>query len=675
MRISNPRRFNGDILASRKEILQWLGLGFANQSAQLGVSGQLSASIIPELSGLSYVTGQTLADKFAAFEGTISEGIQPKLDIFSQVLTGFTPGNTVSGEFEAVRELIADIKAEAINVDAGSGIIITSEGVDNVISVKVADTDKVLTADETGLFAEITLSGVTPDSASYASAYQLVGKNGQVLGETINIPKDQFLKGVEYIPSATALDFTFYLADGTEKLTRVEIGDLVDTYTAGAGITLAGNEFSLVKDSNADSKFLQIGTDTIGLSGITEAINTVSGIIDGDWRAALAAETSARIENDNFLSGAIDAVDDRVDVISGLLSGAQGAADTLILAGGEGKFVDSEYVISNDETIVSSSIISSALWTVEATTDYVSGQISATLQVVDDLAKNIKKFYVDETPVSGEALVFNTAENSTTLYVGGDEYVISTPLAADFDDVVSEADEAETAASVFAVKEYVSGYVSDYVTEAIANKPDTAVEGADGLVTKLTYTTDADYDLTVFRGAELSGAADTDVLTAGAVKTVVDAFNDSIDTINAGIEEINSKAIQLIEESVTLVKSGDVYTAPVTGRVLNIFDADEEEVFINKVYTKASGITTLSVGADEVETEGDITLTVIVAKTLAVREIIRLILLSVMNLRMKIIRHYFLMNFLRDLRFIDLILLKATELHIPETHPMIFAPI
>lgn len=629
MRISNPRRFNGDILASRKELLQWLGLDFAVPSAQLGVSGKLSASIIPELSELSYVTGQTLAGKFNSIEQNISNSIQPSLDAISGIVTGlikkhdddlaaeatarvagdtfisgtllsgFSANHTVSGEFEAVRQLITDIKAEAINVGAGSGIVITSEGVDNIISVKVADSDKVLTADETGLFASITLSGVTPDTGTYAAAYKLVGKNGQVLGETINIPKDQFLKGVEYIPSATALDFTFYLADGTEKLTRVEIGDLVDTYTAGAGIKLADNEFSLVKDTNADSKFLQIGEDTIGLSGITDAI-----------AAAVKTETDGRVE--------------AVNVISGLLSGAQGAANTLILAGGEGKFVDSEYVISNDETIVSSSIISSALWTVEATTDYVSGQISATLQVVDDLAKNIKKFYVDETPVSGEALVFNTAENSTTLYVGGEEYVISIPLAADFDDVVSEADEAETAASVFAVKEYVSGYV----TEAIANKPDTAVEGADGLVTKLTYTTDADYDLTVFRGAELSGAADTDVLTAGAVKTVVDTFNDSIDTINAGIEEINSKAVQLIETSVELEKNGDVYTATVPGRVLNIFDAADEEVFVGKKYDKDNKQTIISVAAEDLElTEGEkLTLTVIVAKTLAVREIIRLIL-------------------------------------------------
>ena len=47
MRISNPRRFNGDILASRKELLQWLGLNFANTAAQTGVSGTLSANIIP----------------------------------------------------------------------------------------------------------------------------------------------------------------------------------------------------------------------------------------------------------------------------------------------------------------------------------------------------------------------------------------------------------------------------------------------------------------------------------------------------------------------------------------------------------------------------------------------------------------------------------------------------
>lgn len=613
MRISNPRRFNGDILASRKELLQWLGLNFATPSAQLGVSGKLSASIIPDLSGLIYGSDQTLSDKFTAIEQNIADTIQPSLDTISgavtglvndvaaeaaariagdtfisgTLLSGFSAEKTVSGEFDAVRKLIGDVQGEAAKISAGDAIEFAGlSGGFTEINVKVAASDKVLTADETGLFADITLSGVTPVSGIYASAYQLVGKNGEVLGETINIPKDQFLKNVEYVPSETALDFTFYLADGTEKLTRVNVSGLVDTYTAGAGIKLANNEFSLGKDGNTDSKFLQIGNDTIGLSGITDAIT-----------AAVKTETDGRVE--------------AVNAISGLLSGAQGTADTLVLAGGEGKFVDSEYVISNDETVVGET----TLWTSEATTDYVSGQISATLQVVDDLTKSITKFYVDPVTLpSGEALVHSTTDNSTTLYVGGQEYVISTPLATDFADVLEGTEESETAATVLAVKEYVSGQIAD--------KPDTAVEGADGLVTKLTYTTDADYDLTVFRGAELSGAADTDVLTAGAVKTAVTTINSDIEAIKTTV----SKAVELVEQTVTLTKGTDAYSATVTGRVLNIFDETENEVFINKVYDKDTGITTLSVGSDEVEAEGDITLTVIVAKTLAVREIIRLIL-------------------------------------------------
>ena len=55
----------------------------------------------------------------------------------------------------------------------------------------------------------------------------------------ISIPKDRFLKEVVYDADTTSLVFTFVAEDG-DSVVRVNIGDLVDVYTAGNGLHLEG---------------------------------------------------------------------------------------------------------------------------------------------------------------------------------------------------------------------------------------------------------------------------------------------------------------------------------------------------------------------------------------------------------------------------------------------------
>ena len=74
----------------------------------------------------------------------------------------------------------------------------------------------------------------------------------------INIPKDQFLKKVDYDSNTKELIFVFETSEG-DKETKVNIGDLIDTYIAGNGIELTDNVFSIkVKDGD---KFLGVASD------------------------------------------------------------------------------------------------------------------------------------------------------------------------------------------------------------------------------------------------------------------------------------------------------------------------------------------------------------------------------------------------------------------------------
>ncbi len=99
----------------------------------------------------------------------------------------------------------------------------------------------------------------------------------------INIPEDQFLSHVDYNPQTKEITFTF--ADGT-VLSPIYIGDLIDTYTAGNGIEISGNQVSAKVDSQSEP-FLSVTTGGLKLSGIQAAI-------DKRYQAGLGLKRSAQ---------------------------------------------------------------------------------------------------------------------------------------------------------------------------------------------------------------------------------------------------------------------------------------------------------------------------------------------------------------------------------------------
>lgn len=76
---------------------------------------------------------------------------------------------------------------------------------------------------------------------------------------TFTVPVDKFIKSVSYDETTRKLVFVFYKADETEETVYVDISDLVDTYTAGNGLQVSNNEFS-VKVKSGES-VLKVGAD------------------------------------------------------------------------------------------------------------------------------------------------------------------------------------------------------------------------------------------------------------------------------------------------------------------------------------------------------------------------------------------------------------------------------
>lgn len=127
----------------------------------------------------------------------------------------------------------------------------------------------------------------------------------------ISIPKDRFLKEVVYDADTTSLVFTFVAEDG-DSVVRVNIGDLVDVYTAGDGLQLAAsNKFNVVIDSTSDS-YLTVGPNGVKLIGVAAAINSVRSEFEesSQWLTeSIKAETARATEVENSLVGQIYALD------------------------------------------------------------------------------------------------------------------------------------------------------------------------------------------------------------------------------------------------------------------------------------------------------------------------------------------------------------------------------
>lgn len=102
--------------------------------------------------------------------------------------------------------------------------------------------------------------------------------DGKKSGE-IEIPKDQFLKSVDYNAKNKELEFVFITSDG-EKTTNVDVADLVDTYYAGNGLSIDENNTFSVKVSESSEKYIKVTADGVAINGIDAALNTKANVSD-----------------------------------------------------------------------------------------------------------------------------------------------------------------------------------------------------------------------------------------------------------------------------------------------------------------------------------------------------------------------------------------------------------
>lgn len=190
--------------------------------------------------------------------------------VSSSTATLFSVGNGSDG----IRKNIIELKADGTVLITGVG---EYDGTNPDDATGIADKMQGIEGIVDGLEESIDSINIVKDETNDLIYTLMV--DGEERG-SINIPKDQFLKSVTYNEDSNELIFTFVTSESDNKEVRVNMTDLVDTYTAGDGLNLEGGQFSIKVDADTQS-YIEVTANGVKIVGINEAFNNCV-TLDGD---------------------------------------------------------------------------------------------------------------------------------------------------------------------------------------------------------------------------------------------------------------------------------------------------------------------------------------------------------------------------------------------------------
>ena len=224
----------------------------------------------------------------------------PEEDFYSA-----TDGANAAKAAEDAKKL-AESKVASVTATSGSAIEVTGTAKDPTVGLKLDMSGNVkLTQSANGLKASVAMPVI--NVTGVAEGDKVLGLSGNKLSSTLNLKydstakkiqllgigdapiaeidatdfiKDGMVDNVEFDPASKVLTITFNTVSGKEDIT-VDLTSLVDTYTAGNGITIAGNIVSVKVDPNSEGDFLSVGTAGVKISGVQNAIDKAKDVVVG----------------------------------------------------------------------------------------------------------------------------------------------------------------------------------------------------------------------------------------------------------------------------------------------------------------------------------------------------------------------------------------------------------
>lgn len=245
------------------------------------------AEINIDLSDVASASG--VAARFEEVEDAIEEVAEGLGGLKEVVGQKADEEHEATGIFKDLDEL-KDGKVASVNAKAGEKVVDvdTNDNKEVTIGINIsAEEGNIIEVKNDGLYAT-AIDGAEysmvkdENPGDYAAVYHLT-KNGEPVGEPINIAKDQFLKSADFYKDAASVPdgkrdygdgfefpgirFEFETSAG-KSVSWVSVKDLVDVYTAGEGIVIDNNEIS-VKVAEGEGNFLEVDEDGLKVTKIT----------------------------------------------------------------------------------------------------------------------------------------------------------------------------------------------------------------------------------------------------------------------------------------------------------------------------------------------------------------------------------------------------------------------
>lgn len=241
-----------------------------------GVVSSFSATVVSEVERIdSDIASETERAKGA--EDFLSGALQ------SEITRATGREDELESMIDANKVYSKDIKVESS--ESGTNLTIIT---DEVTITKYAKAGTIYDEGVGVLGALLKLKTLDPKD-NFKLRYGLQDAEGNILGDTIDIPNEQALVHVgmgtsgdevgdngEIIPGTgtSTLNFVYKLNDGTYTIVKIDISKYFDDVHFGQGLNTSGGVVSLV--SGTGNEYLVINEDSIAVVGVNAAISAAT---------------------------------------------------------------------------------------------------------------------------------------------------------------------------------------------------------------------------------------------------------------------------------------------------------------------------------------------------------------------------------------------------------------
>jgi outer membrane murein-binding lipoprotein Lpp len=241
---------------------------------------------ISNLATKSEVT--SLDNKVEGYNTTLTDGVATNTSAIATLNGNALVEGSVDNKVKAAKDVLeAEIAQKANATDVytkteidNKGYITEHQDISSLATKEEVNTAvDSLNAKDAELETEVNkkIESVEVEKNSANELQYIIKVDGSSVG-TIDIPKDQFLKEVTYDAGNKTIVFTFETSEGA-KVVNVSVADLVDTYTAGNGLKLTDNQFSVLINEDSES-YLTLTAEGLKISGIDGALATKANVGD-----------------------------------------------------------------------------------------------------------------------------------------------------------------------------------------------------------------------------------------------------------------------------------------------------------------------------------------------------------------------------------------------------------